>query len=88
MGFVNKLLTINDQNSRFVYLIQGIAVGISIVVLSAAFVMHPDPAAREGYVLYLGTLLGGGSLSSAVKGINKKMAGKGEADASPTEKVT
>lgn len=75
MGFMRFLLTTQDSNTRFVYLLQGSAIAVSILAVTWAFITTPDPVAREGFSTMMMALLGGGSLSTLVKGYSKRVGG-------------
>ena len=75
MTFLRFLLETPDCNSRFVFLMQGLAVAVSIPILCVAYVMTHDPMAREGYSTTIGVLLSGGSLATLARGYNKRSVG-------------
>lgn len=70
--FIDDLLNKPDAASRFVYICQGIAVAIGIVVVIASYVHLSDPVARDGYSMFIGVLLGGQSAATVAKGYSKR----------------
>lgn len=55
------LLSTDEANSRFVYLLQGAAAAAGVLILVIAFISTPHDQ-RDGYEIMTATLLGGGSL--------------------------
>lgn len=85
-AFLKFLLTEPDANSRFVFLLQGIATAISIQILTVAYVMAHDPSARDGFATTLMVLLGGGSLANLAKGYSKRVSSGDAGCSTPPDK--
>ncbi len=84
--FIEDLLVLPDANSRFVYLCQGVATAIVILMVGLAFVLTHDAVARDGFSTFMGMLLGGGSVGAVARGWAKK-AGV-EAETKSTQATT
>jgi hypothetical protein len=80
--FMKLLMERDEANSRFVFLLQGLAIAVSVVMVAAAFVkVETTP---DGFVMMMGTLLGGGTAIHFGRSVTKKL--KGPTSSQETEK--
>lgn len=77
--FIDDLLTLGDANSRFVYLCQGVATAIVILIVGVAFVATHDAVARDGFSTFMLAVLGGGSVGAVARGWQKKVGVEADA---------
>jgi len=66
--FIYCLMREDSTNSRFVYLLQGIAIAIVTLGVGCAFILTKDSVARDGFSSMMVVLMGGGSVGSIARG--------------------
>ena len=70
-AFIYCLMREDSTNSRFVYLMQGIATALVTLGVGVAYVLTKDSVARDGFSSMMIVLMGGGSVGSIARGWSK-----------------
>lgn len=81
--FIKMLLTQPDTNSRFIYLVHGVASSVAVIVLSVAFLFAKD---RTGFPVMV-TAAAGGGVGASVGRMMTKMGGKKSAETTSDDKA-